>query len=75
MMNFPVSEPLSSAVLHAVRVPSDGFGVDCAWFVVCSHLCMEVSSNQHVCACLPVSVDVLLEFRVHLLNMLRGATS
>ena len=49
MLDFPVSEPLSSAVLQSVRVPSDGFGVDCAWFVVCSHLRMDVSSHQHVC--------------------------
>ena len=72
VLDFPVSEPLSSDVLHAMCVSSDVFGVACVWFVVCSNLRVEVSSNQHVyaCVCFPASVGALLQLRVHLLYAL-----
>ena len=63
MVNCLMPEPLVSAVLNPKCMTSDMFGVDYVWFVVRSNLRVEVSSNQHVCACLLASFGVFLKLR------------
>ena len=79
VLDRPVPEPLSSAVLSGKCVFFDVFGIHgamftlvvrCVWIVVRSNLPVEVSSNQHVCVSLPASVGVFSQFRITLLCVL-----
>ena len=76
VLDFPVSESLSSAVLRVRCVSSNVLGVDDAVFTflvrdvlffvfdviffVRSNLCVGVSSTLHVCVCISGSVGVFL---------------
>ena len=67
MLDCPVPEPLSSAVLSTKGVSSIIFGVNAVLLVVRSHSAFEVSSIKSVCFGLPASVGVFWELRVYLL--------